>query len=75
MTSSSDVSLELLLPSWIRFREGSRSRSSAGVDFGRGGGSMERLTLFLSVARTGGSVVEDPECLRRREEEDVGEED
>jgi hypothetical protein len=36
-SSSSEVSLELLLPSCIRFREGSRSRSSGGVDFGRGG--------------------------------------
>ena len=36
-SSSSEVSLEVLLPSWMRFREGRRSRSSGGDDFGRGG--------------------------------------
>jgi hypothetical protein len=50
-------------------------RSSAGVDFGRGGGSTDRLTLFRSVASAGGSVVAEPECLRLREEDEVGEDD
>ena len=73
-SSSSEVSLELLLPSWMRFREG-RSPSSGGVDFARGGWSTERLTLFLSVASAAGRVVADPECLRRKEEGDTGDED
>jgi hypothetical protein len=58
----------------MRFREGRRSPSSGGVDFGRGGWSTERYTLFLSVASAAGRAVEDPECLRRREGE-TGDED
>ena len=34
-----------------------------------------RWTPFLSVASAGGSVVADPECLRRREEGETGDED
>jgi hypothetical protein len=34
-----------------------------------------RWTPFRSVASAGGSVVADPECLRRREEGETGDED
>jgi hypothetical protein len=53
--------LVLLLPSWMRFCNGSRLSSTLRDFFGQGGRSKARWMLFLSVESVGGKVVANPE--------------